>query len=695
MLHIDTLEIRIRAHRYDDRNTIKKFGRKLKFTDGLNLVVGDNTSGKTSLVKCLYYVLGMEQLIDGKSGAISMDKCVSSVFRHKEQEGQEHDWYVVDSAVFVQLHNTEGNCITIRRFIKTDNLRNNILCVWNKAMEEIADGDNGREYFVHYENDHMEDYDVGFYGLLSNFANLPILTVPARNSDNGTKLYLQTLFSLMFIEQTRGWSDFMANIRSFNIYQPKQKVIEYSMNYSEDGDPIKAQRLRDQKKEIEKDWTEKVRNLSGYLAYNKMFAEGLSDDISKQVVELKSLRFAVRDIGDFTEYREMLNKRAQYLEIKQNAPVQSLEKIGYNGLVGTYTEHKAKYEEFCVKLAEDKQSLSAMVIQYQRAVKEINRYNSLTKVNNIISNLDVRQCPTCHQPLPLSGQQQNHFCLNSEQIENSKNVLDMQRKFLKPMIEKLEASIKNKELNRLYLENQLRQELEELKAMATNNNVNLNPLSVSEQFDLVGAKTKLANLDSIEKHITSVIPVLASIMDSYKRVCGDIAKEKNKKVVNVQHIQQLKLFRDFLRKFGYTSNHINKVFFKEELCNYKYFPVVQYTGDIEEEIRSDSSASDFIRSIWSYYITLLSLGVRHPGILVMDEPCQHSMKESSLKSLFEECAKLTDKQIILFCSSQPHTEENQDKSRQSNNIIKQLVENIHNVKVNFLSIEPRAIDLIE
>jgi len=695
MPHIDTLEIRILAHRYDDRNTIKKFGRKLKFTDGLNLVVGDNTSGKTSLVKCLYYVLGMEQLIDGKTGPNSMDKCVSSVFRHKESEGQEHEWYVVDSAIYVQLHNTEGNCITIRRFIKTDNLRSNVLCVWNKPMEEISEGDNGREYFVHYENDHIDDYDVGFYGLLSNFANLPILTVPARNSDNGTKLYLQTLFSLMFIEQTRGWSDFMANIRSFNIYQPKQKVIEYSMNYSEDGDPIKAQRLRDQKKEIEKDWTEKVRNLSGYLAYNKMFAEGLSDDISKQVVELKSLRFAVRDIGDLSEYRDMLNKRVQYLELKQNAPVQSLEEIGYNGLVRTYTEHKAKYEEFCVKLAEDKQSLSAMKNQYQRAVKEIIRYNSLTKVNNIITNLDVRQCPTCHQPLPLSGQHQNHFCLNSEQIENSKNVLDMQRKFLKPMIEKLEASIKNMELNRLYLDNQLRQELEELKAMATNNNVNLNPLSVSEQFDLVDAKTKLANLDSIEKHITSVIPVLASIMGSYKRVCEDIAKEKNKKVTNVQHLQQLKLFRDFLRKFGYTSNHIDKVFFKEESCNYKYFPVVQYSEDIEEEIRSDSSASDFIRSIWSYYITLLSLGVRHPGVLVMDEPCQHSMKESSLKSLFEECAKLTDKQVILFCSSQPHTEETPNRSGQSSNIIKQLVESIHDVTVNFLNIEPRAIDLIE
>lgn len=41
----------------------------------------------------------------------------------------------------------------------------------------------------------------------------------------------------------------------------------------------------------------------------------------------------------------------------------------------------------------------------------------------------------------------------------------------------------------------------------------------------------------------------------------------------------------------------------------------------EEEIRADSSASDFIRSIWAYYLTLLTESKRHPGFLVMDEPC--------------------------------------------------------------------------
>ena len=44
----------------------------------------------------------------------------------------------------------------------------------------------------------------------------------------------------------------------------------------------------------------------------------------------------------------------------------------------------------------------------------------------------------------------------------------------------------------------------------------------------------------------------------------------------------------------------------------------------------------------------------------MDEPCQHSMKEQSLRSLFKHCSELKERQVILFCSSTPKTEGSND-----------------------------------
>ena len=127
-------------------------------------------------------------------------------------------------------------------------------------------------------------------------------------------------------------------------------------------------------------------------------------------------------------------------------------------------------------------------------------------------------------------------------------------------------------------------------------------------------------------------------------------------------------------------------------------PVIKHGENNEEEIRADSSASDFIRSIWAYYLTLLTDCKRHPGFLVMDEPCQHSMKEASLTHLFEECANITDKQTILFCSSQPKTEENENnKEIQSPNLIEELVKKLKEKGANlkYINIDPKAITLLE
>lgn len=56
--------------------------------------------------------------------------------------------------------------------------------------------------------------------------------------------------------------------------------------------------------------------------------------------------------------------------------------------------------------------------------------------------------------------------------------------------------------------------------------------------------------------------------------------------------------------------------------------------------------------------------------------------------------KLSDKQIILLCSSQPHTEEldlNDRKQDNPKNIIEYLVIALHNLKVHYQDVDPKAI----
>ena len=692
MIRIDLIDISIQARPYNNQNDVREFGRMLSFKDGLNLVVGDNTSGKTTIVRSLFYCLGMEELIDGKMGDRSLDKSVKENFRYAEPGKEEQDWYVNSSYVVVQISNHSGQVLTIKRNIKSEDRRENVLSVWNLPYSTQMNNTARREFYIHSREDHNMDYGTGFYALLSAFGDIPIINVPGRNTDEGTKLYLQTIFGLTFIEQTRGWSDFFANIRSFNIVSPKQRIIEYAMNYEMDEDMATSNSLKEKKRSYEEEWRKVVETLKGYLSYNKMFVDKLSPKIDKQEILIEELRVVVREKDcDIEEYRDNLNSQIQTLEQKAEQHQKGSYDQGYQEALEKYQEHKKSYESFCFELADEKRKLENIRHQVALLDDEIKRYKSLAKVNNKISNLDVRRCPTCHQSLPVH---EHTFAVEEETLERNIKVYEMQKHFLNPMIEKLEDSIKNQEMNKLYLENQLALELERVEAIATEKQINLNPLTVEDQYILVDNRSKVALLGSIESHVELVKKTLSVLKVRYDEVCQQLAKQRKNNAIKTPLEKQMVCFRDLLNKFIYKSNPISKVFFSEEKNTYQYLPIIEW-GDNREEIRSDSSASDFIRSIWAYYLTLLIEGEKHPGFLVMDEPCQHSMKEESLMRLFEVCSRITQKQVILFCSSQPHTAEYEENRKAgktaSTNTIQDIVNSMNKVSLNYQVVDPKSI----
>lgn len=691
MIRIDKLEISIEASAYNDHKNVQHFGRVLEFNSGLNLVVGDNTSGKTTLVECLFYAIGMEELIEGKKDDQTLDKAVKKNFLYGETDGEQHEWYVKESFVRIQLTNSNGETITVKRKIVSEQKQQNIMYVWHSPITEEMEHKDCHEYYVHRMDDHNIEYNEGFYALLAEFAELPIVSVPARNADK-TLLYMQTVFSASYIEQKRGWSDFFANIRSFNIVSPKQKLIEYLMKYETNTDLVNTIKLKEQRKEIEKHWVQKVTAIQNYLAYNGLFVDGLRTEIKKQENPIDELRIVIRENSmEFSSYVESLKLRINELETKQRLSQEENDDALYQGVLEKYKQHVEEYKKYCVQLVSESDKLENISEQLKYIDSEIKRYNSLGQVNNIITTFDVNICPTCHQHLPSDTN--SPTALNNSQIQESKAMLKMQKSFLAPMKTRLERALENKKLNKLYLEKQLEKEKVEVQMMASQNNINLSPLSSNEQYELVDAKTKVAALEVNSKEFKKRIEVLELIKNKYEKIAEEIKTLSSKEEKEPPTFAMLSAFRQLLIAFNYTSNNvINEVFLKEDDTTYKYLPVVKHKEYYEEEIRSDSSASDFIRSIWAYYLTLLTESKRHPGFLVMDEPCQHSMKEASLQHLFEYCASITDKQIILFCSSQPKTEENAEKG-ENEKLIAQLANNVTNegLKLTYIGIDPKAI----
>ncbi|WP_039566574.1 ATP-binding protein, partial [Ralstonia solanacearum] len=107
----------IRAIKLRIATTKGDFGFKFEFGRGLTVIRGSNSSGKSTLINCLLYGLGMEELIGGKGEKV-LPYAVKEYFLQGDVR------VVVEaSEVFVELENSSGRSVMLRRAIR-DALRN-------------------------------------------------------------------------------------------------------------------------------------------------------------------------------------------------------------------------------------------------------------------------------------------------------------------------------------------------------------------------------------------------------------------------------------------------------------------------------------------------------------------------------------------------------------------------------------------
>lgn len=104
---------------------------------------------------------------------------------------------------------------------------------------------------------------------------------------------------------------------------------------------------------------------------------------------------------------------------------------------------------------------------------------------------------------------------------------------------------------------------------------------------------------------------------------------------------------DRLKKYNFTSFDSELIGISED----NYLPNRE-----GYDIGFDTSASDGIRIIWGYLISLFSLGqafnTNHPGIIIFDEPRQQEANKVSFAELLKDAAESTkiNGQIIFATS---------------------------------------------
>lgn len=627
--------------------TNKEYSFDETFNSGLNFVASDdNTKGKSSVLIAIYYCLGFEEIIGGVN-----EKVLTSAYKTMIEDGK-NIWPVLESGVFLEVSNGVEE-ITIYRSAKSDTRDSKLVTVYFSKLSDIyAEHTNIDEFYVHMPN--AANNIKGFHNFLEKYIGIELPLVPA-NDGVDRKLYLQLIFAAMFIEQKNGWSGIYSGMPYLSIKDSKKRVTEFILGLSTFENERKRNAIANKERYQKEQW----RSL-----YNEMVAlQNRNQCIVKNVPsspEILSKDFAenvhiIRNVGELVPVDEwIIELQMEYDSLKTIKP----------RVVDNYDELEDELEEVEMVLSENnnkESDLQAEIAVEKRAILELKNNLEIIKqdimnnkdalrLKNLGSNLQCKSfeevCPICNQKIQDSLLPIQHRS-NVMTIEQSINHLTAQKEMLEFALEyhrnrnaQLDSAlqdIRSKTMTLFRLAKTIRGDLYSIDE----------DLSETIIYKRMSIERHIADLNEFKKSIGEIVNKFISLSEKWK----DLLQEKemiSQKRFAESDEETIKIFENNfvtnLKDFKYTSiSNIGAI----EISRDNYMPVID-----RFDMKFDSSASDNIRAIWSYTLALLQTSEKrignHPGVLIFDEPTQHSIGAEDANAFFKSIIALGNKcQVIV------------------------------------------------
>lgn len=676
MLRINRLRIEIKTANESNGGI---YGFDERFSSGLTFIASlSNTAGKSSVIEAIFYCLGFEEIIGGRN-----EKVLTSVYKSIIHDGEE-DWNVLESGIYLEISN--GNeIITIYRTAKMDTRDSRLVTVYYGDFDSIGSQNTLPEDMYLHDRGAATN-EKGFHSFLESFLHIQLPLV--QTSGNDQKLYLQVIFSGLFIEQKHGWADIFSGMPYFGIRDAKKRVVEFLLGLDTFKNEREKNRLRIVGNTISREWkavfddinrniTRESCSISGLPIQPKIMSSNDYKAITVTTVDKKSLENAISELQDEHDSIKCLKPRN----------IDNFESL--NKELQIITETIASFEQKASE-CQDQITLSrSAVIQAERSLEVVTRdlrnNKDAAKLQSMGSAIGSQTsqniCPTCNQPIgdsllhlgkdiPIMSIEEN-----IRHLEGQKSVLEFTRDSHGTNIEQL-SLVKNDLQSRLVT---LRRLAQTIRSDIYSTETEWSEFVVQK---LIEVESKIRDYNQLQSFITLQLEEIRKLSGRWKKYKEEYEKLPKKEIsdVDAEIIATFKTnFIKNLRKYKYKSApDIDAVDIPVETC----LPSIDGF-----DMKFDSSASDNIRIIWSFTIALLQTSLEkegnHPGLIIFDEPAQHSIVTSDMESLIKSVLELKGSaQVIVGITL-------------NNEELKKAIENLPEKDATIINIGERAFKLFD
>ena len=649
--------LRINRLRVEINTANGMYGIDESFKKGLNFVASkENTCGKSSILAAIYYCLGLEQILGGVAGIGG--KVLTSAFKNAiDDNGQ--SWNVTESGAYLEISNGSEE-ITIYRNIKAENKDNRLITVYFSKYDLIGNPNIiSEDFYVNIQ--YSATSQRGFHAFLEEFLHLNLPLV--RTSDGSErKLYLQIIFSAMFIEQKHGWSDILSGMPVFGIRESKKRVVEYILGLDTFKNEKERELLNSIKTEIEDQWKQLIKEIQ-----RQSYSEScniVNIPVNPRVLSDKDFSRITILTAEKTTIAEKVNQlKIEYDSLRQLKPrvTDNFEalNIELSETEATILKFEEIVRQLMQKLSGINETIHRLTSDLQVICTDIRNNEDaarLQKFGSEVSNSQISAniCPTCKQQIqdnlleanPCSG-----FMSIEENIRHLKAQKDM-----------LEFSLNS----RKDTHDTLQKEREDYESRL----LTLRRLAQTIRSDLFTTTDTEASEAIILKkiEISKQIEQLSSLQDAFHSFLdnlSDLSEKWNDYLEQKSHLPKKGISETDMSKIALLKSH-----FIDNLRRYHYSSLSSFDGiEISEEsllptidgfdMKFDSSASDGIRTIWAFTLALLQVSVEkdgnHPGVIIFDEPAQQSIVSEDMNSFIQSVSEVSPQcQIIMAITLNSH-----------------------------------------